>query len=172
MTGKWIGAALAVGLTLGLSGCGGGGSDGPAAPPAAPPPVAAAQTASISYRNDGVQTISPGAGAGYVVSYSVLLKPSGVATYSAQSAGFPARTGTGVVPASLASRFFADLAAAQPLSGLPAPSTLYSSQSVILTVQSGGQIASLLGSPDARAQVLAADAQAVAAALGLTAPGP
>ncbi len=152
---QWAGVVPLVSLVAGLAGCGGGSSNSSSfsTPPAQTP-------ATIMKDNNG-QTSIP--------SYSITVAPSGVATYGTQIAGQQAQTGSGTVPGPLVAKFFQDLAAAQPLSKLPAPNVPVSSQSSFLFVQYGDQKARLSDSTDTRAQGLAADATAIAQALGLPA---
>lgn len=147
---------LVVGLAGMLVGCGGSSSSNSSTTPAAPGPA-------IIMKDNGVQTAVPG--------YQITVSPSGTATYASQVLGQPAtaQSGSVTLPAALTSKFYQDLAAADPLSKLPAYTGAQSSQSRFLYVKYQNQQAELAGTNNTQAQALADDCTAIAQASGLPA---
>lgn len=127
-----------------------------AAPPALPVGMAVSLTAGVITR--GASTNFWG--------YTIIVGQGGSATYTSG-----AGRGSGQLSPTLAQKFFADLAAAQPLATLPeAPCVKSASFGSTLTVSQGGQqTPDLSCAADLRGQALAEDAGAIATALGVTA---
>lgn len=145
-------------LSLALTGCGGSHSTAPVSPPAANTPAIITQT--------------NGDSANY--GYTINLLPSGAATYTRQMLTLPPSSPgvasgpvqTGTVPMTLAGQFFKDLSAAVPMSNLPEYEGVRSG-GASLTVTYQGQTGPIDNPNDAREATLAADASAIAKALGI-----
>lgn len=96
--------------------------------------------------------------------YRILVPPGGDATYQA-----PTGSGQSQLPSSIATGFFADLAAAQPLDALASGSCSPSSDRASIYVSLDGQQTPDLSCPSGgEAQTIAEDVQKIVEQLGVT----
>lgn len=159
-TARWqsLTAMFFLPIAIALTGC--GGSSNPSAATSTP----VADTPAVLTETNSGSPVNP--------VYTISILPSGSASYTklafsgnVETGG--TQTGTGTVPAALTAKFFQDLTAAMPLQNLPAFNGGGSVLSSNLTVQYQGQTGPIDNLSDAREQALAADATAIAQALGV-----